>query len=43
MVVSAVHLGGMMVCWLGLCMALAILASSLLHAMPADIVYPAQQ
>ena len=32
------HLGGTMVCWLGLCMALASFASSLLHAMPADIV-----
>ncbi len=32
------HLGGTMVCWLGLCKALATFASSLLQAMPADIV-----
>ena len=35
---SAQHLGGTMVCWLGLCRALATFASSLLHAMPADMV-----
>ena len=35
------HLGGMTVCWNGLCMAEAILAMSLLHATPAEHVYPA--
>ncbi len=34
------YLGGMTVCWLGLCIAEAILAMSLLHATPAEHVYP---
>ena len=35
------YLGGMTVCWFGLCIAEAILAMSLLHATPAEHVYPA--
>ena len=34
------YLGGMTVCWFGLCIAEAILAISLLHATPAEHVYP---
>ena len=36
------YLGGTTVCWLGLCIAEAILAMSLLHATPAEHVYPAR-
>ena len=34
------YLGGTTVCWNGLCIAEAILAMSLLHATPAEHVYP---
>ena len=37
------HLGGTIVCWLGLCSALPTLASSLFAAMPAEQVKPAQK
>ena len=39
-VLTDMYLGGTTVCWNGLCIAEAILAMSLLHATPAEHVYP---